>query len=73
MIKVITQTTNERKKETKELFEQIRPYLDNGVSFANAVKQVTGKKSFPIHNGFFRELIEYGRTLGYDKTIKKVL
>lgn len=67
MIRVIEQTTEERKQETRELFNKIRPLLDNGIMYNKAVKQV---KNLPpdyscTQLAWFRDLIAYGETQGY--------
>lgn len=69
-IRVIQQNTSERKKETKEFFEKIKPYLDEGYSYLNAVKLVKGINNPKInysrkHYAWYRDLIEYGESVGY--------
>lgn len=66
MIRVIQQSTAERKKETKELFELIKPYLDKGYSFNNAIHEVTGFRVRSVNRGWHKDLIEYGKSQGYD-------
>ena len=67
MIKVITQSTEERKAETKKLFEDIKPYIDKGYSFRQAITKVKGRDHFSNPKyGMFRDLIEYARTQGYE-------
>lgn len=67
MITVIEQSTEERNQETKELFEEIRPYLDEGYTYKTALIKV-GKVN-PNRNlnvrGWVRDLIEYGKSQGY--------
>ncbi len=64
-ITVITKTTNERNQETKELFEKIKPLLDDGMIYSTAVKKVTGRTRVRKELGWFKELIEYGESQGY--------
>ena len=40
MITIVEQTTAERKNETKDLFEQIKPYLDEGFSYKSALVKI---------------------------------
>ena len=68
-ITVITQTTAERNQETKELFEQIKPLLDEGYSYMTACIMV-GKANKKLRNryysyGWFKDLKAYGKTQGY--------
>ena len=67
-IKVISQTTAQRREETKELFRSIQPLLDEGYSYSSALIKVgrVGYSPALIHRAWFRELIEYGGTQGYD-------
>ena len=66
MITVIEQSTSERKAETKELFEQCQPYLDKGWSLNKAVTEATNRKPTNSKNGWYRDLIEYAASQGYD-------
>lgn len=66
MIRVITQTTQERREETIQLFNQIRPLLDKGYSFNKALTEVTDLSVTNYRNGWFKDLIEYAKTQGYD-------
>ena len=66
-ITVISQTTAERRAETKELFESIRPLLDDGYSYHSALKKIgriTGNCRF-YQQAWYRDLTEYGGTQGY--------
>ena len=65
-IRVIQQDTNERQKETEALFNECRPYLDRGMSLRKAVKESTGRVPSNVRSGWFRELIEYAQTQGYE-------
>lgn len=65
MIEVIQQNTDERKKETIQIFNEIQPLLDDGYSFTGALK----KTGHPVYNykcGWFKHLKEYALTQGYD-------
>ena len=66
-IKIICKSTSERENETKELFEAIKPYLDDGWNYSDAcmiVKDITRR---PRRNegGWYRDVIEYGESQGY--------
>jgi hypothetical protein len=69
VIKVIEQSTSERKRETRELFESIRPLLDKGYSYMTACVMVgrckDSLKNNYYSNGWFRDLKEYGKKNGY--------
>ena len=68
MITVIEQTTAERRAETRELFNSIRPYLDNGYGYRSALNQIGKIRNMSggyYTQAWFRELVEYGGTQGY--------
>lgn len=66
MITVISQDTAERKKETIELFDKIRPLLDDGYSYTTALRKIGRiRHSRVFQRGWFRDLIDYGATQGY--------
>ena len=69
MIKVIEQSTAERKEETRRLFESIKPLLDHGYGYKQALEKigripVDSRVGYTTH-GWFKELKEYGETQGY--------
>ena len=69
-IGIISQSTVERENETKDLFEEIKPLLDDGWIYSNAVKKVKGiddkKLCFNRYQqAWFRDLVDYGETQGY--------
>lgn len=66
MIRVIQQSTEERKAETIQLFEKIKPLLDKGYSFNKALSEVTDLSVTNYRNGWFKDLINYAKTQGYD-------
>lgn len=64
---VVERNTNDRLVETKELFEQIKPLLDKGYSYNQAiikVKKITGVNT---KCGWFKDLIVYGEKKGYSR------
>ena len=63
-IKVITQTTAERKAETRRLYEACRPYLEQGYSIFKAAWKVTGTKP-RSNSAWYRDLREYAKTQEY--------
>ena len=69
MITVIEQNTEERKRETRELFESIRPLLDKGYSYMTACVMVgrckDSLKNNYYTNGWFHDLKEFGKSQGY--------
>lgn len=67
-ITVISQTTAERKQETIELFNKIKPILDKGGIYSRACKEVLGLTYAPsCINGltWFRDVVAYGESQGY--------
>lgn len=67
--KVISQSTNERKQETIDLFNKAKPYLDDGCSYRLALQKVLGKKpkcSFS-DTSWYKEFVEYADAHGYPK------
>lgn len=65
-IKVIQQTTAERKQETIQLYNKCKPYLDKGYSLNKAVQQVTDRIPTNSKNGWYRDLINYAVQQGFD-------
>ena len=69
MITVIEQNTQERREETIELFEQIRPLLDQGYSYNSALTKIgrinNHSKAHYYRQAWFKELKEYGESQGY--------
>ena len=65
-IRVIQQDTKARQRETAEIFEGCRPYLDQGMSLRKAVYESSGRRVSNVKNGWFRELIDYAKTQGYE-------
>lgn len=65
-ITIISQTTAERKDETKELFLQVKPYLEKGLSLGKSVKMVKPDLSSNYFGqGWYRELRDYTDEQGY--------
>lgn len=66
-IKVISQTTEERNKETKELFLKCKPYLDKGHSLTKATQIVLGvnHQSYTQRH-WYKELRNYAESQGYN-------
>lgn len=64
-IRVIQQSTAERKQETKELFEKVKPLLDEGYSFRQALIQLGYRVSNTSH-GWYKDLVDYAQTKGYN-------
>lgn len=61
MIRVIEQTTEERRQETLDLYEKCKPFLRKGFSLRQAVMKVTGKKGGFSRRAWYRELVEMAR------------
>ena len=68
MITVITQTTAEREQEIIDLFNLIKPLLDEGMIYSNAIKVLCKNKNMSFNrfqDAWFRDLIAYGESHGY--------
>ena len=65
-IKVIEQTTAERKQETVDIFQKVKPYLDRGYSLRQAVLKVSDRNITNVKNGWYRDLIDYCESQGYE-------
>ena len=68
MITVVEQSTSEREQEIKKLFERIKPYLDEGHSYRNAlimIGHISRNISLDRFHGWYKELTEYGASQGY--------
>ena len=70
MITVIEQSSKEREEETRQLFETIRPLLDNGYSYMGAlvkIGRVPREVRSPYYShSWYRDLKEYGESQGYN-------
>ena len=64
---VIERTDKDLEDETKELFQSIKPYLDDGVSFTRALINVG--KGRNTRSRWYRDIREYTIQQGYE--IKK--
>ena len=64
-IKVIEQSTAERKKETWELFLKCKPHLDEGKSLRQAIIAETDRKGGFQRSGWYRDLKEVCKQEGY--------
>ena len=51
MITVISQTTAERREETRQLFLRLKPLMENGYTLSKAVKKELNIK----HNAFYNQ------------------
>ena len=71
MINVISQSTAERRAETVALFKACKPYLDKGMSLGKSVRQVSDKNITNVKNGWYRDLINYAISQGYDYNKRK--
>ena len=65
-ITVISQTTAERREETKQLFEDCKPYLEQGMTLSKAVRIIKGINHHTFtRQAWYKELQEYAETQGY--------
>ena len=68
--KVISQSTKEREQETIDLFNKVKPYLDEGCGYRSAVRKALGlNPNHPRSNAkWYRDFIEYADAHGYPKS-----
>lgn len=66
-MRIIERSTEERMQETRDLFDEIKPLLDNGYTYCKSVKIVKDLRSVNTNNSWYKELIEYGESQGYMK------
>ena len=66
-MKVIETSTAERKQETRELFDKVKPFLDDGLSYNKALKQAgimeTGLSW--RQRAYTRDVVELAKEHGY--------
>ena len=66
-ITVITQSTRERDEETKQLFQDCIPYLEQGYSLHQAVRTIKGITHHSIsQRAWYKDLKKYAASQGYD-------
>ena len=68
MITVIEQSTSERLEETRQLFLQIKPFLDEGLSFNKAFLKagLFSSENYSVSNQkWSRDVVEYAKKQGY--------
>ena len=66
-IRVITQTTAERNQETQELFQQCKPYLDEGKGFYESCRIVRNIPSTSCfgNRSWYKRFKSYAISQGY--------
>ena len=65
-ITVIETSTAERRQETIQLFHKIKPLLDKGYNFKQALNEACNIEVYNYKNGWFKDLIDYAKKQGYD-------
>ena len=66
-MRVIEMNTQEREQEIIDLFEAIKPLLDEGYTYNKALRKVKNLTSLNTNNAWYRNVIEYGESQGYSK------
>ena len=68
MIRVIELSSDERKQQTVELFNHIKHYLDEGLSYNKALVAagIMHKSHSWRNRAWSREVVEYAKSMGYD-------
>jgi len=65
-IRVITQTTEEQKKEIADLWKQCQPLLQQGYSLNKAVREIKGLNHHSFtRRAWYRDLLHYAKSQGY--------
>ena len=66
MISIVEQSTAERGQETRELFDKVKPFLDEGLSYDKALKQagLMTANSWK-QRAYTRDLVDYAKKQGY--------
>lgn len=65
-INVISQTTAEREQETVDLFNKVKPLLDEGCGLSKAVRQVTDVRTSHFQSRrWYKDLKNYAKAQGY--------
>lgn len=64
-MRIIERTTEDLQQETIELFNEIKPLLDQGESYHSAIKKIKKLTSPNSKLGWYQRLIQYGETQGY--------
>ena len=69
-IKVICQSTKEREQETIDLFNNAKPYLDDGCSYRLAIMKLLGLKPNSTFSNrcWYKDFVEYADAHGYPQT-----
>lgn len=60
---IIESREEDIQRETRELYAQIKPYLDEGKSFTYALKKIG--KGINVKSGWYQRLREYTINQGY--------
>lgn len=68
-MRVIERTQADIDKETEDLYQQCKPYLDEGYTLHNAVKKVKGiKESSNVNNqAWYKRYRDYALEHGYER------
>ena len=66
-MKVIETSTAERKQETRELFDKVKPFLDDGLSYNKALKQAGIMRTGLSwrQRAYTRDVVELAKEQGY--------
>lgn len=68
---VIERSDKDMDNETIQLFQQIKPLIDNGYSICNAVKTVKGINSVNTHLGWYQRVRQHCIEQGYPADVNK--
>lgn len=66
-MRVISQSTSERKQEIQDIFNQMKPHLIEGKSYSQALSIVKGNKTSYSHTMWYQDLLKYGESQGFPK------
>ena len=66
---VIERSTQDYENEIKSLFESIKPLLDKGYTYPQALQKVKNCRTINTTNKWYKNVLAYGESKGYTADI----